>query len=292
MTRAGTEGQRSSGEEVIMKRMAMASVVAAAVWACSLTVRAQGQPTPRLHFSLAFRATSADIFLLCDEGCTWKSLRFGATGAPVVFDEQGLLTERTARGPGGSVFVMSVRAVGSKLELRCRSGCRWAAMIVEPRFEVHRIDENGRSWVAPDSGNHASQYPDQWKWPAAGSTMRVRITEGERIDVENVMIPDPVERRSAGTRPFAPFGGIESAKLTSMGTMYAGYYSSAEPCFYTDSDFAESRGKCRFQTAIDITLLTPTRIEGQAESDFAFDCRSCRITGTPRMKPFVWIPVR
>jgi len=275
-----------------MMRMAMASVVAGAVSAWSLTAWAQGQPKPRPHFSLTLRATSADIVLLCDEGCAWKSLRFGAAGTPVVFDDQGLLPERTGRGPGGSGFVISVRAVGNRLELQCGSGCRWAAMIVEPRFEVCRIDENGRTGTAPDAENRATPFPAQWKWPAVGSTMRVRIKEGERIDVENVMIPDPAERYSAGPRPFAPFGGIESAKLTSMGTMYAGYYSSAEPCFYTDSDFAESRGRCRFQTAIEITLVTPTRIEGQAESGFAFDCRSCRITGKPRMKPFVWIPVK
>jgi hypothetical protein len=292
MTRARTEGQRGSEADVMMKLMAMASVLAAAVLAASVTVRAQGQPTPRPHFSLAFRATSTDIFLLCEEGCRWESLRFAAADTPVVFDDQGLLSERTERGPGGSGFVMSVRAVGRKLELQCRSGCRWAAMIAEPRFEVHRVDEHGRSWRAPDSGNQASQFPARWQWPAVGSTMRVRIREGERIDAENVMIPDPVERRSAGMRPIAPFGGIVSATLTSMGTMYAGHYSSAEPCFYTDSDFAESRGRCRFQTAIEITLLTPTKIEGQAETDFAFDCRSCRITGKPRMKPFVWIPVR
>jgi len=122
--------------------------------------------------------------------------------------------------------------------------------------------------------------------------MRVRRREGERTDVENVMVPDPVERRSAGTRPFAPYGGMESAHLARMGTIYAGYYSTAEVCSSTDSDFAESRGRCGFQTAIEISLVTPTRIEGQAESDFKFDCRSCTITGRPRMKPFVWIPVK
>ena len=138
--------------------------------------------------------------------------------------------------------------------------------------------------------NRASRFPSQWKWPALGGTMRVRIIEGEQIDAENVMLPDLVERRSAGT--FPPFGGIESAHLTRMGTIYAGRYSSAELCSYTDGDFEESRGRCRFQTAIEITLLTPTRIEGRAESDFAFDCRSCKITGKPRMKPFVWTPAK
>lgn len=274
-----------------MKHITMASVVAAAVWACSLTAWAQGQPTFRPHFRLAFRATSADIFLLCDEGCAWKSLRFGATGTPVLFDDQGLLTERTERGPVGSGFVISVRAVDSKLELQCRSGCRWSAMTVAPRFEVHRIDENGSARTAPDAGHQASRFSAQWKWPAMGSTMRVRISEGKRIEAENVMIPDPVERYSRGTRPFAPYGGIESARLSRMGTIYAGYYSSADVCYYTDNDFSESRNTCRFQTAIEITLLTETRIEGQAESGFAFDCRSCRITGKPKMRPFVWLPV-
>ena len=275
-----------------MRRVAEASAAMAVAAACSLTAWAQAQPAPLPHFSLALRATSRDIVLLCEEGCAWATLRVDASGAPAVFDDRGLVSERTGQERSGSRFVMSVRTAGSGLELRCSSGCRWTAMIGQPRFEVLRIDESGRSRIATEWEHRASRFPSTWKWPAVGSTMRVRIVEGERIDADNAMIPDPAERQSAGSRPFAPHGGMASARLTSMGTMYAGYWSSAEVCFYTDSDFAESRARCRFQTAIEITRLTPERIEGQAESDFAFDCRSCRITGTPRMKPFVWLPVR
>lgn len=275
-----------------MQRMAMASGALAAVLITSSMAPAQDPPRPRPRFSLTFRATAEDISLGCDEGCAWKSLRIGAAGTPVAFDDQGWLSERTDRKPGESAFVISVTTVGDRLELRCSSGCRWTAMIVEPKFEVHRIDENGRTWTAPDAGSQPAQFPARWKWPAAGSTMRVRIIEGEGIEADNVMIPDPVERDPARARPFAPHGGIVSARLSRTGTIYAGYYSSTDVCYYTDSDFAESRNTCRFRTAIEITRLTPTRIEGQAESDFNFDCRSCRITGKPRMEPFVWIPVK
>ncbi len=275
-----------------MRRVATAPAAMAVAAACSLTAWAQAQPEPLPHFLLALRATSQDIVLLCEEGCAWSTLRFSASGMPVVFDDMGVVSERTGRERSGHRFVMSVRVAGSGLDLRCSSGCRWTAMIGQPRFEVLRIDERGRTRVAVEGEQRPSRFPSTWTWPAVGGTMRLRIDEGERIDAENVMVPDPVERRSAGTRPFAPHGGMASAHLTSMGTAYAGWWSSAEVCFYTDSDFAESRARCRFQTAIEITLLTPERIEGQAESDFAFDCRSCRITGKPRMKPFVWLPVR
>jgi hypothetical protein len=279
-------------EKVTMKRMARSSGALAAVLIASSIASPQDQPTPRARFSLTFRATSANVLLLCDEGCAWNSLRVGDPRTPVAFDDQGLLSERTERGPAESAFIINVKTVGNRLELRCSSGCRWTALIMEPKFEVHRIDQDGRARTRPQAENRAAVYPAQWKWPAMGSTMRVRIVDGEHIEADNVMTQAPVEVHPNRPRPFAPFGGIESARLSSMGTLYGGYFSFAEVCYYTDGGSDESRNTCRFRTAIEITRLSPERIEGQAESDLRFDCRSCRITGMPRMKPFIWLPVQ
>ncbi len=119
-----------------------------------------------------------------------------------------------------------------------------------------------------------SRFPDKWKW--AGSTLHVSVVEGESIDAQNVTYG---------------FGGVESAHLTKVGTRYQGTYRSYRLCFYTTGG-DESQARCRFETAIEIALLTPTRIEGRAESDFVFDCRSCTMTRKARMKRFVWIPAK
>jgi len=273
-----------------MKRIASSSMLVAAFAACSLIASAESQRKPPAHFSLTVGSTSGEIVLACDDGCTWKSLRFDATRTPVLFDEQGLLPQPPGKAARADAFTISASTIGNRLELKCISGCSWRVVVT--KLSVVRLDENGPIRTSQAVENRASQFPSLWSWPKVGGTVRVRIIEGERIDAENVMTPDPAERYSAGTSPFAPFGGIESAHLTKMGTTYAGRYQSAQVCFYSDSEFTESRHNCRFQTAIEITLLTPTRIEGRAESDFAFDCRSCTMTGKPRMKPFVWTPVK
>ncbi len=293
-------GRKSCGQGN-MKRIARSCVLAADLATCSFIASAQAPPKPLTHFSLAIYGTSEGVSVLCDEGCAWKTLRFTSGGTAVAFDERGLLSELAEKAAGAGGFVISVSDIGDKLELRCRSGCTWTVITSGPKHVVRRVDENGTIRSGPDrtfattqsqsqpAASPASRFPSQWKWAAVGSTMRVRIVEGDRIDADNVMIPVPAERYSVGT--FPPFGGVESAHLTRAGTMYAGGFVSAEVCFYTDGDH-ESQRRCSFQTAIEITLLTPTRIEGRAESGFGYDCRSCQITGKLRMKPFAWTPVK
>ena len=166
-----------------MKRIASSSVLVAAFAACSLIAWAEGQRKPPAHFSLTIRGTSGEILLACDDGCRWKSLRFAATRTAVLFDDKGLLAERPDKGAGVHGFLIAASAVGNRLELTCKSGCRWKVTF-EPRFDVKRIDENGPIRTSADGGfavsqsqsqaaeNQASQFPSQWKWPAVGSTMR------------------------------------------------------------------------------------------------------------------------
>ena len=100
-----------------MKRIAMSCGAVAVIAACSLIALAQGQPMQRAHFSLAVRATSEEILVACDNGCTWRDLRLGATRTPAVFDDQGLISDQSDRVAGRDGFVISVSAIGNRLEL-------------------------------------------------------------------------------------------------------------------------------------------------------------------------------
>jgi hypothetical protein len=282
-----------------MRRVVIAHVAASLVATGALIAWAQAESKPHVHFALAIRATSQEVSLLCEGGCSWKALQFPAARMPVVFDSRGLLSEQRDKTAGIDGFAISVRAAGDNLELKCQSGCRWMSVSLGARFVVTRVDENGLVRAASRGSSAipgmtqgppaaASAFPAKWNWSGVGSTMSLHVVEGERIDARNVA---PVYEMRVREGRVPRFGGVESASLLRMGALYAGSYRSSELCFYTEGD-SESQHECRFEKAIEITLLTPTKIEGRAESDFAFDCRSCRITRVPRMKPFVWTPAK
>jgi len=46
---------------------------------------------------------------------------------------------------------------------------------------------------------------------------------------------------------------------------------------------------CSTETGIEITSVTPSRIEGRAETFTGFNARKCEPKGT-KWKPFTWIP--
>jgi len=276
-----------------MKRVVAACAFLSTVTSLAVVCWAQSPSLPPAHFSLVFRSTTENVSLACDTGCIWTTLQISASRMPVTVDSQGVVPDVSDRPPGESAFVIRISTAGDTLQLSCQRGCRWTSKSISPKSVVTQVDENGTvraahpkavALEALDSGaaRNAVQLPTQWKWADTGDTMRVRIADGQRVDAENV-----VPRLSHEQR----LEGVESVSLIRMGAIYAGTSRSVESCS-SSTNGDELRNFCRLESAIEITTLTPTRVEGQVESDLGFDCRSCKVIRTGTMKPFVWTPVK
>ena len=110
-----------------MRRVVIAHVAAVLVASGALIAWAQAESKPHPHFALAIRATSQEVSLLCESGCSRNPRQFPAARMPVVFDSRGLLSERD-KTTAIDGFAISARAAGDNLELKCQSGCRWMSV--------------------------------------------------------------------------------------------------------------------------------------------------------------------
>lgn len=130
------------------------------------------------------------------------------------------------------------------------------------------------------------QVPGRWKSLASGTTKIVRV-DGEHIYMETVL-PD-VQRQA---------GAFNLAEFKKSGDRYQGVGRSRFVCEYSATDWNTLGTKqvlnaCTDEGAMEITLLTPTRIEGWSMArrpGGKFDCKKCQWNVGMVKQPFVWIP--
>jgi len=125
-------------------------------------------------------------------------------------------------------------------------------------------------------------FPRRWKSLVSGATKVIR-TEGDFIYIETVMPED-----------FIAAGGMLMAELKKQGDKWVGTGRRRIPCQTGDGVWTTIKHKvCSFDEAVEILLLTPTRIEGIAVAppDGAyFKCGPCKYSQPSAKQDFVWIP--
>jgi S1-C subfamily serine protease len=129
------------------------------------------------------------------------------------------------------------------------------------------------------------QYPSRWKSLASGTSRIVRV-DGDNIYVDTVFSD---AQREAGF--------FSMAELRRSGDRYVGHVRGAFVCSWMGfTPFVgrhEKVNRCDHNAPMEITLLTPTRIEGVTESyppNSKFDCGKCRGEGRRVRQSFTWIP--
>jgi hypothetical protein len=93
---------------------------------------------------------------------------------------------------------------------------------------------------------------------------------------------------------FIAAGGMLMAELRKQGDRWVGTSRRRIPCQTGDGVWTTIKRKtCSFEESIEIVLLTPTRMEGNAVSppDTAqFKCGPCKYSQPSTKQDFVWIP--
>jgi len=124
-----------------------------------------------------------------------------------------------------------------------------------------------------------STFPRLWRSLSSGTTKAIRI-DGDYLYIETEL---PNERKAAGN--------FVIAELKKNGSTYEGRTRSRLSCSW--DRLTQGTNVCSDDTAIEITLLTPSRIEGWAMAHpqgTAFDCGRCRYSKPARKEVFTWIP--
>lgn len=125
-------------------------------------------------------------------------------------------------------------------------------------------------------------YPARWKSLASGTVKILRV-DGDNLYVETVL---PEERTKVGD--------FFLADLKKVGETYVGKVRSAWTCQYGDGVWTKiGYNKCMEEVAIEITMLTATRLEGSVDSYPQNDkvkCRTCTHSEGKEKASFVWIP--
>ena len=129
-------------------------------------------------------------------------------------------------------------------------------------------------------------FPTRWKALPSGRTMIIR-RDGDRIYVEAVL---PEAEKNAGC--------FQSAELQKKGEIYAGkgYFSCV--CQYTQFKAFVGRvletNQYRVENAIEISMMSPTRIEGRVTwvpEGTKLDCEKGKYSKPPsKWGTFAWIP--
>ncbi len=126
-------------------------------------------------------------------------------------------------------------------------------------------------------------YPSRWKSLTTGTTWILRV-DGSRLYVERVF---PDEATKAGV--------WEAGELNRDSTRYHGRVKGRLPCIKTYPIGGGYAGYswCTSEDEVEITSLTPTRIEGitnQYPKMDKLNCTTCLHSMPPERLPFVWIP--
>lgn len=150
--------------------------------------------------------------------------------------------------------------------------------ITRPQPQTPPAQEAPASIEAPKSetagGN--SEFPVRWKSMASGSVWTLRF-EGEYIYGE-IILPETV----------AKAGGFTLMDLKKDGAKYVGK---------TNTRFVRTDGgaSCSVAWPIELTLVTPNRIEGRGffpPANAKIDWNACTYSPPADWQTFAWIPVR
>jgi len=146
-------------------------------------------------------------------------------------------------------------------------------------------DLQGRVGTAVDLFSKQGGFPARWKSLASSTTKIIRL-EGDNLYVETLIAE---AQKQAGS--------FHLAELKKVGDKYVGTGRSQFMCSYLG--FTAFVGKhqkanqCREDWPIEITLFTPTRIEGRTlgpAPGAKFDCGKCSHNPSLTMQSFTWIP--
>jgi hypothetical protein len=128
--------------------------------------------------------------------------------------------------------------------------------------------------------------PTRWKSLATGQTTIVSL-DGDHLYLETV-ISDQKQKEA---------GGFLIAELKRSGDSYLGVIRGSWVCTYQANDWSTLGKKtvwnrCTQSHPIEVTSLTPTRIEGYAPTSagLRFDCKKCAYSGPLAKGSFTWIP--
>jgi hypothetical protein len=128
-------------------------------------------------------------------------------------------------------------------------------------------------------------FPTRWRSLTSGTTKNIRI-DGDTVHVETVL---PEEQRRAGA--------FQVAELHKVGDKYVGERRGAFFCGYVGHAPFTGReqkvNRCAETGPMELTVLTPTRIEGSFEAyslKAKFDCGKCQWKGEIVRQTFTWIP--
>jgi len=126
--------------------------------------------------------------------------------------------------------------------------------------------------------------PRRWKSLTSGTVRTLRI-DGDYLYEETEKSAEAKQR-----------GDFQVGELKKIGDRYVGTGRSAFTCSYTKGLGIYARvltNRCVFDDPVEITLFTPTRIEGRApEADpgTKFKCWECKYDPARSVRPFTWIP--
>lgn len=131
----------------------------------------------------------------------------------------------------------------------------------------------------------SDSFPTRWKSLQSGTTKILR-RDGDRIYVETVL---PEAQKSAGC--------FFLSDLKKQSDVFSGTARSGCVCQYTRGVGVYARtftNRVTDETSIEITSITPTRIEGRSmirPKGTKFDCKKAEFSKPPsEWEPFVWIP--
>ena len=124
----------------------------------------------------------------------------------------------------------------------------------------------------------SSEFPTRWKSLASGTLKILRI-EGDYLYVETIL---PKEKQQ--------YYQLLAAELKKEGEVYVGVLRRRFNCW---NSWGGRWKNCADETAIEITLLSPTRIEGwimRPPDSAKFNYRKCKHSKKFIRRSFTWIP--
>lgn len=258
-----------------------------------------GLPTTELGNSDTVRPGQQVVLIGNPLGILEGSVSTGVISGVRVLEESGFRVIQTdaAANPGnsgGPLLDRNGKVIGVlSFKLRGTESLNFVIPINYARglltsTELYGLDELSKRLAisTPDLFvTSQSQFPTHWKSLASGTTKIIRV-DSEHIYVETLI---PEERRQAGE--------FNVAELKKAGSKYVGSSRGAFACSWIGFKLfvgqQQNFNLCKFDIPIEITLFSPTRIEGTIEDypdDAKFDCGKCRANKQPVRKPFTWIP--
>ena len=156
------------------------------------------------------------------------------------------------------------------------------------------VNKSGCARIVPSAGSvgplslpsPADSFPTRWKSLVSGTTKLIR-RDSDRLYVETVL-PDASKQA----------GCFQISDLEKRGDLYAGVSKVQCVCQYQKFRIGSGRydvltNQFSIETPIEITKISPTRIEGIATGpppDAKFDCEKRTYSKPSAPQTFVWIP--